>query len=163
MRARRWSSAPSWRPIESRSSQLRSTSGISSTPLDARGRCSDRIERGYFHRRLSHAVTAAPACASVLSPELAQLLRVPHLIAVHDGGAEILDVVEARTLRDRARLVRDDPELEPQGAGADGRRLLGVRGRQLGPAEDVDEVDRTVDLVERAHAGDAEDFVAAGR
>ena len=34
---------------------------------------------------------------------------------------------------------------------------------ELGAAEDVDEVDRPVDLGERAHAGDAEHLVAAGR
>jgi hypothetical protein len=46
MRARRWSPGPRWRPIESRSSQLRSTSAISSMCLDARRRCSARTEHG---------------------------------------------------------------------------------------------------------------------
>ena len=76
-------------------------------------------------------------------------LPVANLVTVDHGGAEILDVVDPGLLRDRARLGRDDPELEPERAGADRDRLFGVRGRELGTAEDVDEVDRTVDLRER--------------
>ena len=77
-----------------------------------------------------------------------------------DGGALVLDVVEAGLLADRAGLGRAQVELEPEGPCGRLDRLTGVsRGRRLVP-EDVDEVDRLVDLRERGDARDAEHFLA---
>src|SRR5512134_1248385 len=69
------------------------------------------------------------------TPRGHRLAEVP----MHDGGAEILDVVETAFGCDPARFVRADPELEPERlrAGRDG--LPCVLRRVLGPAEDVHE------------------------
>jgi hypothetical protein len=69
---------------------------------------------------------------------------------MHDRRALVLDVVEPRGLGDPSRLRRPDPELEPERPRADGDRLAGDGGAELGAAEDVDQVDRLVDLVQRA-------------
>ncbi len=82
---------------------------------------------------------------------------------MNDRGAEILDVVQPRLLGDSARVGGDDAELEPERSGADCHRLLRMGGCQLGSAEDVDEVDRAVDLRQRARARHAQHLVAAGR
>ena len=60
-----------------------------------------------------------------------------------DRGAPVHDDVEPGRGGDPRRLPVHDPELEPQAAGADSDRLLGVREAQLRPPEDVDDVDRT--------------------
>ena len=84
---------------------------------------------------------------AVLHVRLLPGQRLSNLVPVHDRGAEILDVVEPGGLCDRPRLLRDDPELQPEGAGAGLDRFAGVRRRELGAAEDVDQVDRAVDLL----------------
>src|SRR5919108_3841825 len=71
------------------------------------------------------------------------------LVAVHDGGALVLDVVETGVRRDLPRLPRDDPQLEPERLRAGGDGLARDVRAELRPAEDVDEVDRLVDLCER--------------
>src|SRR5437588_41574 len=80
-----------------------------------------------------------------------------------DGRTGILDVVEPALGGDPPCLRRDDPELEPDRAGAGGHGLTGHVRAELGPAEDVDEVDGLTDLRERRDAPDAEDLVAVAR
>ena len=82
---------------------------------------------------------------------------------MYDGRAEIFDVVEAGFFGDPARLGRDNPELQPERSGPCFDRFPRVRRRLLRAAEDVDEIDRTVDLGERADARNAQHFVAARR
>jgi len=62
-----------------------------------------------------------------------------------DGRARILDVVHAGGLGDDARLLRADPELEPERGRADRRRLPGHVRAELGPAEYIHEVDRLLE------------------
>ena len=81
---------------------------------------------------------------------------------MHDGGAIILDVLHPGSLGDRPRLRRDEPELEPEGLGAHGGRLLGDNRAKLGSAKDVHEVDRLVDLGQRLSYWDSEDLGAVG-
>ena len=65
--------------------------------------------------------------------------------AVHDHG-------EAGRLGDPLGLLGLDALLEPQHLGPDVDRLAGDLRRLVGRAEDVDDVDRAVDLGERARA-----------
>jgi hypothetical protein len=76
--------------------------------------------------------------------------------SVDDGRALVFDVVEAGALRDRPRLRRDDPELEPERLGPGRHGFVRDFRAKLGPAEDVDDVDRLFDLGERRDAGDAQ-------
>ena len=72
-----------------------------------------------------------------------------------DRGALVLDVVEARALADRLRLGRTQSELEPERFRPCGDRLARVLRRGVLATKDVDEVDRLVDLCQRARAADA--------
>ena len=82
---------------------------------------------------------------------------------MHDLRALVLDVVDAGRIRDPARLGRDDSELEPQAPRSRCNCLACDFGARLRAAEDVHEVDRLLDLRERVHTGDTQDFVAAPR
>src|SRR6266516_807206 len=65
---------------------------------------------------------------------------------VDDRRTLVLDVVEPGRGRDCARLRGHEPELQPEGFRADADRLARHVWCGFDPAEDVDEVDRAVDL-----------------
>ena len=76
---------------------------------------------------------------------------------MHDRRALVLDVVDPGLLRSPSPR-RDDPELEPERTGAGLDRLASDVGAELRAAEDVDEVDRLLDLRERGDAALPEDL-----
>ena len=80
-----------------------------------------------------------------------------------DRRAEVLDIVEAAFRGDAARFLRPDPQLQPERLRAGRDRLLRMCRGVLGTAEDVDEIDRTVDVGERRDALHTEHVVAVER
>src|SRR5215210_2312563 len=82
---------------------------------------------------------------------------------MNDCRAEILDVVDFRFRCDAARLVRTDPQLEPESLRAGFDRFLRVLGRVLGSAKDIHEVEGLVDIRKRLDARHAEHLVAVRR
>lgn len=65
-----------------------------------------------------------------------------------DGGAAVLDVVDARRLGDPPGLLGRDPLLQPERAGADGDSLASDRGSVGARTKDVDQVDLLTDVGE---------------
>src|ERR671936_507325 len=82
--------------------------------------------------------------------------RLAEVQLVDDHRAGVLDIVQTRGLRDRARRRRNDALLEPESSRSGRDRLARDFGAELGSPEDVDEVDRALDLGERADALHAE-------
>ena len=68
---------------------------------------------------------------------------------------------QARVPRGAGRIVGVSAGLEPQDAGARGHRLPCHRGRLVWWPEDIDDVNRLADLVERCSHGFAEELTAA--
>src|SRR5712691_4962148 len=82
---------------------------------------------------------------------------------VDDRGAEILDVVEPCVNADPPRLGRAQAELQPERPRAGRHGLAGVPGCVLLAAEDADEIDRLVDLLQRLDARNTQHLVAVPR
>ena len=62
---------------------------------------------------------------------------------------------------DLPRLLRGDPELEPEHLGAERNRLAGEQGRFTGGPQHIDHVDWDIDLRERATYALAEELATA--
>src|SRR5438067_4857204 len=104
--------------------------------------------------------SALPGCATPRAQTGYRSDSASERAGVDDLGAGVLDIVDARGLGDLASLGRDDAELEPdrlRAGGDGGPRDLGA---ELGTAEDVDEVDRLLDVEQRAGAADAVHLLA---
>ena len=71
---------------------------------------------------------------------------------MHDRRALVLDEVHSGLLGDAPGLAGDDAELKPERAGARDGGLSCHLGAVLRPAEDVDQVDRLLELCERIEA-----------